>query len=160
GVTLVEGGLSPFPLEGRTGKDGRARLGPIAPGSAVVAARAEGFVPRGAVPVPERGGEVDVPVAEAGVLTGKVVDARGYPVDGASIEIIGTDFYGAPIADDPRRTQFREAHFEAMLSGPAPLVPAGELGVMPGPVPPIPHTLAGGAPDVGASSTAPRWERA
>src|SRR5262249_23348023 len=34
---------------------------------------------------------------------------------------------------------FREAHFTAALSGPAPLIPAGELGVMPGPVPPIPH---------------------
>ena len=29
-----------------------------------------------------------------------------------------------------------------MLGGPAPLVPAGELGVMPGPVPPIPHRAA------------------
>src|SRR5262249_18664024 len=54
-------------------------------------------------------------------------------------EIVGTDFYGAPIADDPRRARFRDAHFEAALAGPSPLVPAGELGVMPGPVPPIPH---------------------
>jgi hypothetical protein len=112
-----------------------------------VAARADGFVPRGAVVV------ADPPVAEtrialvrAGVLTGRVVDARGFPIDGATIEIVGTDPSGAPIFDDPRRASFQAAHFDAMLAGPAPLIPAGELGVTPGPVPAIPFRAAGGAP--------------
>jgi len=150
-VSLAEGGLTPFPYEGRTNKDGRVRLGPIGPGSATVAARADGFVPRGSIRVPENDAkEMVVPLVRAGALTGRVVDTRGFPIDGATIEIVGTDFYGAPIADDPRRTSFREAHFEAVLSGPTPLVPAGELGVMPGPVPPIPHAFTvsrAGAPN-------------
>lgn len=141
-VSLAEGGLTPFPIEARTGSDGRARLGPIGPGSATLAARADGFVPRGAIRVLEGDGkEIVVPLVRAGALVGRVVDSRGFPIDGATIEIVGTDFYGAPIADDPRRTSFREAHFEAMLPGPSKLVPAGELGVMPGPVPPIPHAF-------------------
>ncbi len=132
-LSLVEGGLSPFPLEGKSGRDGRARLGPIAPGTATLAARADGFVPRGAISVPEAlGKELVVSLVRAGALTGRVVDTRGFPIDGATIEVVGTDFYGAPISDDPRRTSFREAHFEAMLSGPTQLVPAGELGVVPG----------------------------
>ena len=168
-VSLAEGGISPFPMEARTDKDGRARLGPIAPGSASIAARADGFVPRGAVPVPEKLDsiasavrEITIALARAGVLTGHVVDARGYPVDGATIEIIGTDFQGAPIADDPRRTSFREAHFEATLAGPTALVPAGELGVVPGPVPPIPHGFGAGGPSgtTGASALAPTGARA
>jgi protocatechuate 3,4-dioxygenase beta subunit len=34
---------------------------------------------------------------------------------------------------------FRAAHFSWALGGPRQLVPAGELGVMPGPLPPVPH---------------------
>jgi hypothetical protein len=139
-VTLAEAGLSPFPVEATTDKDGRAHLGPIARGDASLAVRAEGFVARGAIPVASPPPpEVRVPLVRAGTLDGRVVDVRGFPVDGATIEIVGTDFYGAPIDDDPRRARFREAHFTAALSGPRPLLPAGELGVMPGPVPPIPH---------------------
>jgi len=143
-VSLAEGGLSPFPLEATTDAAGRARLGPIAPGGAALGARADGFVARGAIPVGDPPPpETRIALVRAGVLTGRVVDARGYPIDGATIEIVGTDVDGAPVYDDPRRASFRAAHFDAMLAGPTPLVPAGELGVMPGPVPPIP---AAGAP--------------
>ena len=139
-VTLAEAGLSPFPLEATTDRDGRASLGPVAKGGAVVSARADGFVARGAVTVPEPlEGEIKVALVRAGTIVGRVVDRRGFPVDGATIELVGTDFQGAPIDDDPRRTRFREAHFDATLHGPTPLIAAGELGVMPGPVPAIPH---------------------
>ncbi len=139
-VSLVENGLSPFPVEATTDSDGRATLGPIAAGPASLAARAEGFVARGAVTVPEPlRGAVTIALVRAGTLTGRIVDVRGFPVDGASLQIVGTDFSGAPIDDDPRRERFRDAHFDATLRGPTPLLSAGELGVMPGPVPPIPH---------------------
>ena len=85
-------------------------------------------------------------LVRAGTLTGRVVDARGYPVDGATIAIVGSDPTGAPIFDDPRRASFQASHFAAMLGGPTPLVPAGELGVMPGPVPAIPHEGMRGGP--------------
>jgi len=143
-VTLAEGGLSPFPLEATTDAKGRARLGPIAPGSATLGVRAEGFVTRGGIAVADPPpSETRVVLVRAGTLTGHVVDGRGYPVDGATIEIVGTDPSGAPIVDDPRRAGFQAAHFEAMLPGPAPLLPMGELGVVPGPVPPIPHDAWG-----------------
>jgi hypothetical protein len=139
-VTLAEQGVSPFPFEATTDARGLARLGPIAPGPATLGVSADGFVPRGAVlladPPPS---ETRVVLVRAGVLTGRVVDARGYPIDGATLEMVGTDSTGDPIFDDPRRSSFQASHFDAMLAGPAPLVPQGELGVMPGPVPPIPH---------------------
>jgi hypothetical protein len=142
-VTLTEGGVSPFPIEGTTDASGRARLGPVAPAFLSVAARADGFVPRGAVAVPDPPrGELRVALARAGVLSGRVVDARGFPVDGASLQVVGTDYQGAPIDEDPRRSRFRDAHFAMALEGPRPLIPAGELGVMPGPVPPIPHAFS------------------
>ncbi len=157
-VTLAEGGVTPFPLEAATDKAGRAILGPIARGPASLAASADGFVPRGAIAVPEPlAGEVTIVLARAGILVGRVVDTRGFPVDGASLVVVGTDFSGAPIDEDPRRARFREAHFAATLRGPSPLLPMGELGVMPGPVPPIPHamSLAPTLPIAGAGANAP-----
>lgn len=142
-VTLVEAGLSPFPLEGATEKDGRVRLGPVVDEGATLSVLAEGFVSRTVAALPEPGSsDVVVKLSRAGALTGRVTEARGFPVDGATLEVVGTDVEGAPIADDPRRTRFRSAHFDAMLAGSQPLKPAGELGVMPGKVPPIPHVFA------------------
>lgn len=141
-VTLAEGGLSPFPLEGVTDKKGRVTLGPIAQGPASLSARADGFVGRGAVRLPEPlEGEVVVKLARGGALVGTVTDTRGYKVDGATIRVVGTDLEGMPIDEDPRASSFRDAHFAKTLAGPTPLLPAGELGVMPGPVPPIPRGL-------------------
>lgn len=141
-VLLAEGEVSPFPIEATTDGRGRARLGPFAPGIATVSAHADGFVGRGAIlvadPPPP---EARIVLARAGVLFGRVLDVRGRPVDGATIEIVGTDPGGGPIVDDPRRARFQAAHFAAMLPGAAPLVSAGELGVVPGPVPSIPLAM-------------------
>ncbi|MDF2698434.1 MAG: hypothetical protein K0S65_6818, partial [Labilithrix sp.] len=92
--------------------------------------------------------------AGPGILVGKVTDARGYAVDGATVRVVGTDLEGMPIDEDPSRWSFREAHFTAQLKGPSPLVPAGELGVMPGPVPAIPHGPVVGL-SFGSASKAP-----
>jgi hypothetical protein len=142
-VTVAESGVSPFPIEAVTAKDGRVRIGPILPANATISARADGFVAPGAVVLPDPlPGEIPIVLTRAGVLEGRVVDARGFPIDGATIEVVGTDFNGAPIDDDPRHRAFRAAHFEANLAGPTALIPMGELGVMPGPVPAIPHAFA------------------
>lgn len=138
-VTLAEGGLSPFPLDGVTDKHGRVALGPISRGPATISARAEGFVPKSAMSLDDAAGEVKVALARGGALVGKVTDARGYAIDGATIRVVGTDLEGMPIDEDPSRWSFRESHFTAQLGGPSPLIPAGDLGVMPGPVPPIPR---------------------
>ncbi len=146
-VTLAEGGLSPFPLEATTDRAGRARLGPIAPGGAALSVRADGFVARGAIAVRDPPpAETRVALVRSGVLTGRVLDAHGRPIDGATIALVGTDSAGQPIFDDPRRAGFQAAHFDSMLAGPTPFVPAGELGVIPGPVPPIPNAFGGVAP--------------
>lgn len=138
-VTLAEDGISSFPLRGRTGADGSVVLGPLPPGPASLVAFAEDFVPSPAVAVPDPlTGPVRVVLLKGGTLRGDVVDANGRAIDGASIEVVGTDVKGFPTAETPLSIAYRERHFDWSLSGPAPLIPAGELGVMPGPVPPIP----------------------
>jgi hypothetical protein len=157
-VVLSAGGLGSFPLLGRTGTDGRVLLGPIPPGPATLAARAEGFVSSALVAVPELSLEpVRVPLVRGATLKGHVVDGRDFPVEGASIEIIGTDSFGLPVSETPYLNAFRRTHFDFSLLGPVPLIPAGELGVMPGPVPPIPAAgtrIEAGA-DVWALANAP-----
>jgi protocatechuate 3,4-dioxygenase beta subunit len=138
-VVLTPSGLASFPLRGRTGTDGKVTLGPVAPGPASLAARAEGFVSGALVPVPDvLEGPVRIALLRGATLRGEVVDARGFPIDGASIEVVGTDTFGLPIAETPLFAAFQSTHFDWSLGGPLALIPAGELGVMPGPVPPIP----------------------
>jgi hypothetical protein len=138
-VVLSPSGLGAFPLRGRTGTNGKVVLGPIASGPATLSARADGFVSSPLVPVPESTAEpVRIALLRGATIRGEVVDGRGFPVDGASIEIVGTDAFGMPVAETPLLAAFRSTHFSWALSGPAPMIPAGELGVMPGPVPPIP----------------------
>ncbi len=138
-VVLVEGGLGSFPLHGRSGRDGTVSLGPIARGPATLAARAAEFVGSPLVAVPETlTGPVRIALTRGALLRGDVVDAHDRPIAGASIEVVGTDRFGLPIAESPFTNRFRAGHFEWTLSGPPGLIPAGELGVMPGPVPPIP----------------------
>ncbi|MEI9952100.1 MAG: carboxypeptidase regulatory-like domain-containing protein [Pseudomonadota bacterium] len=145
-VVLAEAGLSSFPIRGRTGSDGKVLLGPIASGPATLGARAVDFVGSALVAVPELlTGPVRVPLTRGGAIVGEVSDARGFPVDGASIEVVGSDTSGLPIAETPALVGFRQNHFAWSLPGPLPLIAAGELGVMPGPVPPIPKPGAGAA---------------
>src|SRR5690606_38150776 len=91
-------------------------------------------------------------------LHGEVVDERGRAVDGATIEVIGNTPDGLPIAETPALIAFRASHFDFALGGPAPLVAAGELGVMRGPIPPIPGAIPSLRRGVTAPEDAPeRW---
>ncbi len=142
-VVLAEEGLSSFPLRGRSGTDGKVVLGPISSGPATLSGRAPDFVGSAVVAVPDTSPEaVRLPLLRGGTLRGEVTDARGFPIDGASIEIVGSDAMGLPISETPLLLRFRRSHFSWALSGPPPLISAGELGVMPGPIPPIPGSNA------------------
>jgi hypothetical protein len=134
-VTLVEDGLSPFPLASRTGPDGRSSLGPVPPGSAVLNVRADGFMPE-SVQVP-RGSDapLEITLVRGGRLSGQIVDAEGHAIDGARLEVVGNDLRGRPIARDSGMRATPGGFFERSLAAPLPLVPMGELGVLAGPLP-------------------------
>lgn len=156
-VVLVEGGLSPFPIEAVTDKRGGAVVGPFLESGAIVTASADGLVARGA-PLTDNAGAITLHLARAGTIEGRVVDGRGFPIDGVTLSLVGTDVGGGPVDEDPSRHAFRKAHFFATLSGPRALIPAGDLGVVPGPVPPIPRAgslgEAAGLPVAAAASNA------
>jgi hypothetical protein len=147
-VMLAESGLSPFPFQGQTDSKGEIALGPIAPGGAGIAARAEGFVPRGPIAL-----GADDPIVlvlrRAATLIGDVRDGRGMPIDGATIEVVGVDLDGLPIDAKPSSMSFSAALLARAGMAGRTLLPVGELGVVPGPVPPIPHGPIAKAPTPG-----------
>ncbi len=130
-VALVEGGLSSFPRYGRTDGAGVVVIGPIAGTDATLSARAEGFVARSAVPLEEGATEATIALMRGGKLVGTVVDERDYPIDGVSLEVVGVDSGGMPIVESGTLSAFRDDHFAFALPGAIPLIPVGELGVMP-----------------------------
>ncbi len=169
-VVALEGGISPFLIEGKTDAKGEVRLGPLAVSQLAIGARAEGFVPRGPIAVPAttdatKQEPIELVIRRAATLVGEVVDARGVPIDGATIEVVGTDLDGQPIDATPASMGFQKAllaRSQRAASGGATLIPIGELGVVPGPVPPIPHAgaKANGAVQDGASAIEPWVSRA
>lgn len=157
-VTLTEDGLSSFPIEGVSDGKGHVVLGPVASASATIEARADGFVARSARRIEPPPNETTITLVRGGALVGRVVDARGYPIDGATVRVVGTDSSGMPIDEDPARASFRDAHFAAALGGPKPFVPANELGVVPGPVPGIPRAPGTAMWPASAGTSAPAVE--
>jgi hypothetical protein len=134
-VTLVEDGLSPFPLAARTAADGTASLGPAPPVGAVVNVRADGYMPE-SVPVPSRSDSpLVIALVRGGRLSGRVLDGEGRPIDGVRLEVVGNDVRGRPIARHSGTLEAPRGFFEQSLEAPLPLVPMGELGVLAGPLP-------------------------
>jgi hypothetical protein len=93
------------------------------------------------------GTEVTVELVQGGTVRGRVVDDRGFPIAGAAIEASGTDSSGAALQVSAGTRAVSDAHFAAVTGGlsspgtPGVLIPAGELGVVPGPLPPPPTAL-------------------
>jgi hypothetical protein len=142
-VVLADAGVSAFPLLGRTNAKGRVRLGPVASGVMVVSASAPGFIGGNAIVLPPDAADpFRVSLYRGGKLRGEVVDQLGRPIDGARVEVIGTDIHGQPIAETPLLAVYRDAHFTQSLT-PQPITPAGELGVTLGEVPYVNQAVAG-----------------
>jgi hypothetical protein len=111
-----------------------------------VSARAPGYVPRvGTLAIPDAA-PITVPLDRQVALTGRVVDSRGAPIAGAQIEVQVRDLDGRVSWLTASAIAFRDALFAAQSRGPRPLIPAGELGVMPGPIPVIPLAQQNGTP--------------
>lgn len=130
-IALVEGGLSSFPVYGQTNAKGEAKLGPIASRAATLSVRAAGFVPSNAIDIGDDEKQLVVPLMRGGTLSGQIRDRRGFPVGGVRLEVVGVDRRGMPIAESGYLNNFRNDHFAFALPGARPLIPAGELGIMP-----------------------------
>jgi len=136
-VTWSVDGLGEFARRGRTDAHGMLRLGPVAELAGLVHAAAPHFIDR---VVPSDEGRLLIALDRAGTVRGRVIDERGFPIEGAEVQVVGTDVHGMPVFVRQTTQNVQSVHFQWALEAERRLIPAGELGVMLGPVPPIPLT--------------------
>ncbi|MEZ4358776.1 MAG: carboxypeptidase-like regulatory domain-containing protein [Kofleriaceae bacterium] len=151
------------PRYAQSGADGRFRVPGVHRGRWVVSAIAPGYVLPAPVEVDAGAGVVEIVVARGGVLEGRVVDTGGRPIAGATV--------AARDGDDRELSGEREDALLASFNGrttpqgaddgaraDSRFEPRGELGVLRGPIPPIPPpgTRAARRPAVELAALAPQ----
>jgi protocatechuate 3,4-dioxygenase beta subunit len=137
-IVVTEDGLSFAPQVARTSVDGTGTVEGLRAVPHRCAVRAPGFVSVVAAACTPGESVARFALRRAAEIRGVVVDAAGAPVRGAQVEVGGTTDAGEIVSMSAASLAFRASLFEAQRSGPAPLRPAGELGVTLGGVPPIP----------------------
>ena len=140
-VTLSEADGAPLPRSVATDADGNFRFVAVLPGSYVAGAHADGFYP--AEPRSLRVGKtpatIELRLDPGATVEGRVVDERAQPVAGAEVAVSGETPDGTPIA------MTASSGAATTTATGARVEPAGELGILRGPVPyPPPTPLAGG----------------
>ncbi|MGD8860176.1 MAG: carboxypeptidase regulatory-like domain-containing protein [Myxococcales bacterium] len=146
-VRVLEDALTAIPVELSTDAEGRFEVGGLRALPHRVSVAAPGYVTQtgmslspGAPDGQEVPQEVPIPMRQAAVISGRVLDEAGDPVAGAELEVIGTTDVGGPLQLSEAATRFQLD----LLATRAPpdavgAVLAGDnLGVTRGPVPRVP----------------------
>ncbi|MGE0545475.1 MAG: carboxypeptidase regulatory-like domain-containing protein [Kofleriaceae bacterium] len=152
-VELRPTGDDQAPRYARSGPDGVFRIEGVPNGRWIADAFAPGYLTPGGIELEAGRGVPELAMVRGGAVEGRVVDGSGRPIRGAAVRALGgtpnavVELSEAVDSDKLRR-------FSGVIAAPAPvalspgsdpqLVARGELGVMVGPIPPIP--LAGALP--------------
>lgn len=146
-IELRPSGDDQAPRYARSGEDGVFRIEGIPNGRWIADAFAPGYVSPGGVELDAGKGVPELALARGGVIEGRVLDGGGKPIAGATVRAITvgqnpTEYSAEVDQDKLRRFSGRTAApmtptTIAMGSDPQ-LIPRGELGVMIGPIPPVP----------------------
>jgi Carboxypeptidase regulatory-like domain/PDZ domain len=142
-LSVLESGISAFPIEALTDKSGTQTIGPIFPGLVWLKANKSGYVPKHESFTelgPSAAGAVvrELVLLRGGTLEGRVVDGRGFPITSATLRIAGNDPEGQPIDEAAGERTFSADLFTGLARSRS-LGGAGALGVVP-----LPQSLFGG----------------
>ncbi len=149
------------PRRARTDDDGRYALDGLVPGSFGVEVVADGFLAPMLEPLLAAADTrlaLDVVLERGATLAGQVVDLRGAPVAGARIELVEAGGAATSRRIDSLGRGRRRARAEGKVAARgARLIPVGELGVLPGPIPypPPVGAFAAAVRDVAAAGGGP-----
>jgi hypothetical protein len=146
-VELRPVGDDQAPRYARTGQDGVFRIEGVPNGRWIADAYSPGYLSAGGVELQAGQGIPELALAPGGTVEGRVLDAEGRPVEGASVRALTSGQNPIEISalveqDQLRRFSGRTA--SAVEVSPSPFaadpqfVARGELGVLLGPIPPIP----------------------
>jgi len=146
-IELRPSGDDQAPRYARSAADGTFRIEGVPNGRWIADAFSPGFTSPGGVELEAGRGIPELALARGATLEGRVVDGDGQPIAGASVRALGT---GATASEHSAAVdQDRLRRFSGRIAAPASIVsmgtsadpqllPRGELGVMIGPIPPIP----------------------
>jgi Carboxypeptidase regulatory-like domain len=145
-IELRPQGDDQAPRYARSGDDGVFRIEGVPNGTWIADAFAPGYTSPGGVELEAGKGVPELALERGAVIEGTVVDPSGRPIAGASVRALATGTspteYSADV-DQDRLRRFSGRSVAAAppsheLSADPQLVPRGELGVMTGPIPPLP----------------------
>ena len=140
-IELRPSGDDQAPRYARSGDDGVFRIEGVPTGRWIADGFAPGYTSPAGVELEAGHGVIELSLARGATLEGRVVDGDGRPVAGASVRALsGT----TEISEDVDRDRLRR--FSGRTAAPPPetggadpeLIARGELGVMVGPIPPVP----------------------
>lgn len=146
-IELRPVGSDEAPRYARSGDDGVFRIEGVPSGRWIADAFAPGYLSPGGVELEAGQGVPELALAAGGVIEGRVLDGEGKPVAGASVRgLTAGDTPGevSAIVDRDQLRRFSGRTSTPVQAGPTPFandpqfVPRGELGVLLGPIPPIP----------------------
>ncbi|MGE3767777.1 MAG: carboxypeptidase regulatory-like domain-containing protein [Kofleriaceae bacterium] len=148
-VELRPSGDDQAPRYARSGDDGVFRIEGVPNGRWIADAFSPGYLSPGGVEMEAGKGVPELALAKGAVVEGKVVDGEGKPIEGATVRALGLGDKGVETSELVEMDQLRRfsgillaqapaAGTSGMGAGDPTFLPRGELGVMLGPIPPLP----------------------
>ena len=147
-VELRPVGDDQAPRYTRSGDDGVFRIEGVPNGRWIADAFSPGYISPGGVELEAGKGVPELALVKGGVIEGRVLDAEGNPIAGATVRALTVG--PSPVEHSAQVDRDQLRRFSGRTAAPAPpetgsafsadpqFVPRGELGVLLGPIPPIP----------------------
>jgi protocatechuate 3,4-dioxygenase beta subunit len=138
------------PRYARSGDDGAFRIDGVPHGRWIVDAFSPGYLSPGGVELDAGKGIPELALVRGGTVEGRVLDGDGNPVAGATVRALAAGAHATEHSVQVDHDQLRRFSGRTAAPPPSPsastsafasdpqLVPRGELGVLLGPIPPIP----------------------
>jgi carboxypeptidase family protein len=147
-IELRPSGDDQAPRYARSGDDGAFRIEGVPNGRWIADAFAPGYLSPGGIELEAGRGISEIALHRGGTISGRVLDGEGHPIAGATVRSLSAGQNPTEVSADVDRDKLRR--FSGRTAAPVPVtspgalevdpqfIARGELGVMAGPIPPIP----------------------
>ena len=147
-IELRPSGDDQAPRYVRSGDDGVFRVEGVPTGKWIAEAFVPGYLGAGGIELEAGHGIPEIALGRGGAITGRVLDGDGHPVAGASVRALTAGQNAVELSAEVDRDKLRR--FSGRTAAPVPatapgtldadpqFLARGELGVLVGPIPPIP----------------------